>query len=831
MSLKKILFSAVALVLCLTMCLSLAACGESGTKWEKKTETRVVNDTTTLILQESTFDGVFSPFFYSSAYDGDVVGMVNVGLLTVDPTGAVVAGYQYDTVAQSYSVYYTSDLANYTPKDNYEDGDYVVYEMVLKNGAKFSDGTAISADDVLFNYYVYLDPAYVGSSTLYTLPILGLTDYRTQVANSDTYGAIADKIFAAGETYKASSDYTEEQFNAYWNGMKAAGEAFAQEIVDYVKANYGGLPYAQGGDYAAYSGDGIDFSIDGEAVAFGMAMWGFGEFAADNTFADIAGKTYDMTSTYPTVGDYWNALKAGYTDNGVVDFAKLSDTESAGMDLISAASENFILSYSNVGSIPSITGLVKGTTKVDGEDHETVKIILTEQNPKAILSLGVTVAPKAYYTAGYTPTSGALVNYGVELGINGNSKFMDHLQTLNAAPMGAGTYKFVKADGDGVTLERNEMHETMGDGSVYNANIKNVYLKVVESGKEFDALKAGDVHYATVSASADVVKEIATIEKLTSILVDNLGYGYICLNPTCTGYGLDNIYTRIAYTTVFDLAQVNNYYPNGLADVIYRSQSQVSWAYPEGATAIYPFDETLNSAIENFKKAGYTFDEASKKFTDVPDMDFYLPSNTEDHPAGGIFLRAQQLLATIGITANIKVDNSLIANIKAGDVPCYALAWQSSQDPDMYQVYHYQSAAESVISNGIKWLQANGNKTEKGTIEVTKLDGSKVTMTQTDALNYLAELIEQGTKYMSAEERKPIYEKALEVLAQLSIEIPTYQRKNMFGYDNSVISATTLSTTITPYWGPIAQIWKVSFADNVPGNTPVEVTYEAVVQD
>jgi len=910
MSSKKILTVLLALVLCFAMVFSFAACGredpissesDSNTSTEGGTNTPVVNENSknekmTLILQESTFDGVYSPFFYSSAYDGDVVGMVNVRLLTVDATGAVVAGQQYDTVADSYSIYYTNDLVNYTAKPEFEEGDYVVYEMVIKNGGKFSDGSSVSAEDVIFNYYVYLDPAYVGSSTLYTLPILGLTEYRTQTTSDENaaLAALAGKIFASGDMgYKANSDFTEDQYNTYWTGMDRAGKAFAQEIITYCVAKY--PTYALGGN--SYSGNGIDLKVEGNSVAFGMAMWGFGSFDSLTTytegetgtkglvdedyytlytssseassFYDAAGNYYrkvtetdtgvtlftldsyeaeengykcvfasytgsryianteytgaftsaigakfDMVNNFPTLDDYWQTLRLCYADDdGVVDYDTLNSVESAGGDLVANASENFIAGSANVGSIPSISGIVKGTKTIDGTSYETVKIILTQQNPKAILSLGVTVAPKAYYTAGYTYTEGALVNGGVELGINGNTKFIDHLKTLNSAPLGAGTYKFVSADGDGVTLVRNDYHYTMGNENVYNATIKNVYLKVVTSGKEFEAIDAGDVHYATVSATADVVADIAKIDDLTSILVDNLGYGYVCLNPTCADHGLNNLYTRIAYTTVFDLAQVLEYYPSGLADIIYRSQSQVSWAYPEGTTAMYAYDESLATAIEYFKKAGYTFDDTSKKFTDVPDMDFYLPSDASDHPAGGIFLKAQELLATIGITANLHVDENLIADIKTGGIPSYALAWQSSQDPDMYQVYHYQSAAESVVSNGIKWLQANGNDDALGTIEVTKLDGSKETMNQTKAVEYLASLIEEGTKYMSVEERKPIYEKALEVLAQLSIEIPTYQRKNLFVYDNSVIDATSLSATVTPYWGPLAEIWKVSFVN------------------
>jgi hypothetical protein len=130
----------------------------------------------------------------------------------------------------------------------------------------------------------------------------------------------------------------------------------------------------------------------------------------------------------------------------------------------------------------------------------------------------------------------------------------------------------------------------------------------------------------------------------------------------------------------------------------------------------------------------------------------------------------------------------------------------------MYQVYHYESAAESVTSNGIKWLEKEGKNDALGTIEVTKLDGSKVTMNQGQALDYLAELIEEGVKYMLVEERKPIYNKALEVLAQLAIEIPTYQRKNLFVYDSYVIDSASVSANVTPYWGPLAEIWKTSFA-------------------
>lgn len=811
-------------------------------------------------------DGKFSPFFYSSAYDGDVVGLVNVGLLTSDATGAIVAGDEYPTVAQDYSIFFTDNLSTYAPKDAYEEGDYVVYEMVLKNGMLFSDGTPIDADDVLFNYYVYLDPAYNGSSTLYTLPILGLGDYRAQIPNSETLAAVADAIVANDTRltgYVANDVYTQEQHDNYWSYMPAAGETFAQEIIDYVLASYGTDSFVAryfGGNYLVENAEGLYVKTSATAiaaysatnpahvgltrynctltfaniqanpglkVAYGMAMWGFWggagrayTLSADGlTWTGASGTVYNVADL--TAAAYFDEILLCYTDTeGKIDYQGVSDIETAGSDFVLLTKEAFLADYADVGSVPNVAGLVKGTKMVDGVSHETVKVILTKQNPKAILSLGVTVAPQHYYTAQYTYGANDIVNYGVAYN---SPAFINHMHTFNGAPLGAGTYKFVNVDsGDGtVYFVRNDNFETMGGNNVYNANIKNVALKIISSGGEFNSLLAGDVHYATVSATADVMTDIAAQNDLVAILVDNLGYGYICINP----HVWPNLNFRIALASVFDKSVVLNYYPNGLADLIWRSQSQVSWAYPENAQPIYPYDDDLSTAIEYFQAAGYTWNGTA--FTDVPAIQLTIPSAVEDHPAGGVYLKAQEKLATIGITANIVSDANLIANIKGGTTGVYALAWQSSQDPDMYQVNHYLSQADSVVANGIAWLHENGNDDQLGTIQVTKMDNTVVEMNQTEALEYLAELIEEAVKYMLPEERKPIYEKALEVLAQLAIEIPTYQRKNLFVYDGTVISANTLSSTVTPYWGPLAEIWKVSFAAGTSGNTTTTVILPA----
>ena len=896
------------------------------------------NETQPLVLQTSTLDGVFNPFFASSAYDIDVVGLVYRDLFTVSPAGEIVAGDEYATIAKSYDVSLDDNEGTAT------------YTIVLKNGLKFSDGSAITADDVLFNYYVYLDPKYDGNSTLYTTPIKGLSEFRNQTDSESV------KIFAslANLAWNLGSELSESEFEAltegtedengnvlsysdymdYWGCLQEAGEKFAGDIVNYVVANYASY-------IPSYLHPSIGKMNDTQKVALGMAMWGFGKRTSDlyseaadgdyvkldaayeaydennadhnaddteyfnmvaynenadgeGAYAQYKGKMYttavldkngiaydttydlvenpvfadrddyavwDMVATdyddmgNPEIGDYVRIRKAGYykfdandpahTADGVkryalstscifetgagkevdilaanasltladywdalcdaygTDYADMSDTETANVGLEDFLKDLFIpimVEKAGGAAVPSISGITKGTTEIDGVDYETITIVCTAQSPKTILNLGQTIAPKAYYTNGWNYTTDAIVNAGVEFN---NADFMAHLKTKNSTPMGAGPYKFVKYENNVVEFERNTYFETFGLG---NAKIKYVRMQVISSGQEYAAVKTGTVYYATVSATADVVSEVATINNLTSILVDNLGYGYICVNPAV----YKNVNTRIALQTLFDISQVYEYYPNGLAEIIYRSMSKVSWAYPEDATAVYAYDATKAKAREYFAKAGYTWEDGVMIDPATGEQAVFtmtLPSGAADHPAGKIFQNAKTLLDSLGAKGRVAVDTNLLNNVKNGDVGVYSIAWGSTLDPDMTQVYSMDSQANSVDANGISYIKKHAAEFGESAGKIT-FKGKEYT--QYEAMQELTRLIAEGLTYMMPADRKPIYNDILDLLAQLAIEIPTYQRKNMFVYDNTVIDADTLSSDITPYWGPIAEIWKLS---------------------
>ena len=119
-----------------------------------------------IVIMAEEFSGLFNPFYATSGSDMDVVGLTQISMLTTDSKGNLTAGENESTVVLDYEIG--------------EDGaGNSVYTFVIKNGLKFSDGVPLTMNDVMFNMYEYLDPVYTGSSTMYSVKIKGLAQYRT----------------------------------------------------------------------------------------------------------------------------------------------------------------------------------------------------------------------------------------------------------------------------------------------------------------------------------------------------------------------------------------------------------------------------------------------------------------------------------------------------------------------------------------------------------------------------------------------------------------------------------------------------------------------------
>ena len=155
---------------CFLICAVLAGCGNA----PENTQGQKAD---TLVVGTLSFDGKFSPFFYTNSYENDVLSLVHLSLLGTDREGAVVLrGIQGEVRPYNGTDYTYTGIADCQITEN-PDGT-VYYDFILKDGVQFSDGTVVDIDDVIFSLYVPLDPTYDGTMTLYSLPIQGLEEYR-----------------------------------------------------------------------------------------------------------------------------------------------------------------------------------------------------------------------------------------------------------------------------------------------------------------------------------------------------------------------------------------------------------------------------------------------------------------------------------------------------------------------------------------------------------------------------------------------------------------------------------------------------------------------------
>ena len=130
-------------------------------------------------------DGVFNPYFSTASYDGEIVGMTQIGMLTAEGTDYKY-GDNYACVTKDLDITYIDASGKETKKET--SAQYTRYDFLIKKGIKFSDGEDLTIKDVLFNLYLFLDPAYSGSSTIYSTDIVGLNKYRT---GKDDKGAMS----------------------------------------------------------------------------------------------------------------------------------------------------------------------------------------------------------------------------------------------------------------------------------------------------------------------------------------------------------------------------------------------------------------------------------------------------------------------------------------------------------------------------------------------------------------------------------------------------------------------------------------------------------------
>ena len=739
---------AIALILSLVMCVSLfTACGkQQGSTDDQETAK-------TLVVGTQNFDGKFSPFFYTNSYENDVMNMIFDAVLLTDREGSVVLkGADGEVRPYNGTDYTYNGVANCDIVEN-TDGT-VDYKITMKQGIKFSDGEEMTIDDVIFSYYVLLDPTYDGVSTLYSIPIKGLEAYRTGMESR------MNLILAAGpDGYTATDYFTEDQYNTFWAAFNAAGVKFAQEILDYVVAE----------GYAAAT----------DPVAAQAANWGF-ELAED-----------------ATVEDFWAAIVEAYgydiSDEGI-------NKETAGTSIsalieaeIGDSFSDYTIGVQTGESAPNVSGIVK-----TGDYSMTVT--LTEVSATAIYQIPVTICPVHYY--------GEMDKYDYD-----NNKFgfdkgdLSHVKSVTSAPIGSGPFTFKSYANGAVTLEKNPGY-WKGE-----PKIDTVIWREMLDVDKIPGVVSGTIDVTDPSYSAKAAEQIKSANSNGEIsgdviqtdLVANLGYGYVGFNANRvkvgTGNGGDeaskNLRKAIATViAVYRDVAVDSYYGE-FANVINYPISDTSWAaprvtdegykvafsvdvdgndiYTDGMSAEDKYAAAKQAALGYFEAAGYTVTDG--KITAAPadarmDAEVMVGgSGTGDHPTFMALTLASDALKEIGfnlIVSDMSNFSEMTNAINAGTADMFAMAWQATPDPDMFQIYHSQG----------------GSNEKSYWIKDAELD----------------DLIMQARQSTDQTYRKTLYKECLDIVADWAVEIPVYQRQNCIILSSQRVNLDTVTPDITTYW-------------------------------
>ncbi len=808
----KQLFRMLVLVIILAMSSSwIAACTRPATSEATTSPATVVTTTSAppvqakpLVVGYSAFSEKFSPFFSESAYDAEVAAMTSLSLLTTDRTGGIVykaiAGETIPYNGKDYTYNGIADVdVQYDKASN-----RTVYTWTIRNDVRFSDGKLMTADDIIFSYYVYLDPAYNGASTVYSVAIEGLNDYRTQTTSAvyDKYNQLYDDMLKAGSKHKraAGDAWTEEQQFYLWKVMQSNWTADVQAIVDYVMAKY--LGEAEG---TIGFKDTEVTATPGLQIALGMALWGFGS-VKDGVLAAPSGKTWNLANKeYPTIDDYYQETYLKYKGDPDA-YWRVETSDSEGTSIVEKTRAAFIAEWgpqdTTMGGqgIPNITGIKKQSDTV-------VQVTVKGYDATAIYSLGITVTPLHYYG------DPAQYNYAAnQFGFKRTD--LSTVQARTTRPMGAGPYKFIKYENKTVYFEANEFY--------YNGQPEIQYMQFKETldSDKVSAVGTGTVDITDPSFSSDAVTEIGSYnsngqisgDKLVTSTVDNLGYGYIGINADTVKVGSDpgsaaskNLRKGLATVLAVyrDLA-VDSYYGER-ATVINYPISSTSWAAPQktdegykpaystgtdgkpvytsAMTADDKYAAALQTAVSCFKAAGYTFDQASGKLTGAPkgaklEYEVIVPADGKgDHPSFMLLSKARDAFATIGLNLVINDpsdSNVLWDKLSAGTQELWCAAWNATIDPDMYQIYFSGNIVGKPGATGSNHYH----------IQDANLDRLMMEARTSDDQTF----------------RKATYKACLDIILDWAVEIPIYQRQNCILFSAERVKMATVTPDITTFW-------------------------------
>ena len=748
---KKVL----ALVLALSMtCAALSACTPTDPDPEDTTEVTQAPDPAVSVTgdaAESTptqppapqygnvltvaYDAVSAdcnPFFSGEGTERVLLELTQLPLVTLDRSGAVVyraaAG---ETVPYRGTDYVYNGLADIevetvsadTETEWVEESESV-YRFTLRDGVTFSDGTPLTADDLIFTLYVLLDPSYNGPVDLTSAGIVGVQEYRTRTPADlyETYSAYFDDGYAqlleaaAEEDEEGEGDEEGEDENSADAGYNPVSEAIAaawmaelQELEAYCLDTY-----LEG--YAAFTGYTAQeiSSNEGLKVMFTMWLWGFGSMTDEGAFrGEGTGKTWDLESSFPTLTECYEECYALY-DGDADAYWRVEGV--GAVDILTGARNLYVSEQAALDEAYEPVNSISGIRKVD---DRTVEITTANYGALDIYTLSrLYVAPLHHYgdVSLYDPEAGTFgFPYGDLSGVRA------------ARPLGAGPYVFGTAEGVTVELEANPNYylgvpatptiRLVGAGTRTAGEI--LTEGIADVAFTDDAALAEEVAAAYRSAELENVSE-------RSVLSDSFLYIGIRADKVSVGDDPDSeasLALRRAIAAVLAAGRsgaMNGWYGSSGAVLLDVPLSSASWAYPQGADAAYARDADgellydsdasaearMTAAVEAARSwllaAGYVWSDEESRFVDAPEggsMNFrvtYVGGGTGDNPCAAMLEQAAVAMYELGIVLSlddVTYRNSLREKLVSGEAEIWVSDLSCDSYRELYRYFHSDDAA------------------------------------------------------------------------------------------------------------------------------------------
>ena len=838
-------------------------------------------ETSPLRLAIGAVDQKFNPLFYTSANDGTIANMTQVSLITADKDGVFAFGDDYPTVALDYKETYYDAFGTQIGTGNGkgsitgtgDNNGTTSYEFLIKNGMKFSDGVDLTVMDVLFNMYVYLDPVYSGSNTMYSTKIKGLQAYRQQDDSAgDNSGINMAPYYAkAQERMYNLIDWSDDGGNekAIENSaqMKAdlakVKELYLEELNTDWNATATGWVENYGKEYRFTEAWEAFYLLEGVV----SVLTEKNENNSMVQLKDENGKYY-TTLDEEKAGDVWQEglikdmkdattaekVKAYMDKEGVSEEdAKLAlqkelaikhtyDSNTAGSQIqyilrycatSSTAYDYFVLDAMSQDrpagelTVPRISGITVShgkefNGKTYTEDHDILKITINGIDPKAKWNFGVTVAPMHYYSeksyvdkAMEDYTSGRLyegkaTNFGVKYrDINWFSTVLQDSKK-NGVPVGAGAYQCSTST-----------FSTTGVTPItfFKNNItyftRNDYFYTM--GKNLENAKIKNVQYK-------VYRDDKIVEALKTGEID---YG----EPTATSDNQRELNTgtlkQITYLTGgYGYVGIN---PKYVEDIEVRRA--IMHAFDTSSIVDYYGEALVNLINAPVSTTSWAYpkgvDRKYKRMTDPEEIKNLVASsgNWTFNSSDGLFYNNNtgNALKIAFVIAGESTDHpsyQMMVSAKNFLAQCGfqisvetrvdALKRLNTGDLEVWAAAWSTSIDPDPYQ--IYSINSNASSTKNWNKDGIMSDSGAKFGTEQSIVAKINEYIDEGRQTLEQSKRAEIYAKCFDEIMNLAVEFPTYQRYDLCVYNSAVLDVKTMHSDDASFnMGPISELWKVNY--------------------